>query len=283
MTTPLPPNNSRYAMLQPHAAATDRNLGIGGSDANRIAKGDWLDLYNEKVGLAPAPDLSGLFRVQLGSFTEPFHVMWHGRQTECGINTDVNTPLTTWSSGPHDYMYASLDGWIVGDDVPLEVKHTNEHNNLRSAAQYYMAQLQHILLVTGCERMRFSIIRGNNEPDWGYVAADEIYQTELIKMEDQFWWHVQNKVPPEVTPDNELEELAPKVPINGFKPYDYSTNNHFNDLALTYAANKEGAARFEAAKKGIKELVPADASEVTCRHLRIVRSASGSLLFKEPT
>ena len=49
----------------------DRTRGIGGSDATRIMRGDWLSLYNEKVGLTKPEDLSNVFRVQLGILTEP--------------------------------------------------------------------------------------------------------------------------------------------------------------------------------------------------------------------
>ncbi len=266
--------------------ADGRMLGIGGSDANRIVRGDWADLYREKIGEQPESDLSGIFRVQLGLHTETFHIKWHAKQTVSGVlmGEETNYPMHRADDAP-GYRYASLDGWMLADDCPLEVKHTNEHNNLRDAAAYYMGQLQHIMLVTDRPRMRFSIIRGNNEPEWGYVDADEDYQSMLANMESQFWWHVTEREAPD-TPDAEqdgIAKLGKQVPINGFKPYDYDTNNHFVDLALTFKANRESAARFEAAKKEIKGLVPEDASEVTCRHLRIVRSASGSLLFKEPT
>ncbi len=285
MTSPKLEQDSKYSKLERHHAAGDRRLGIGGSDATRIAKGEWLDLYREKTGETSAPDLSGIFRVQLGVLTEPLHRSWHARQTECGI---VHDGFPQWNPAYNNraFMYASLDGWVPADDCPLELKHTNEHNNLRNAAQYYMAQLQHIMLVTSTPRMRFSIIRGNNEPEWGYVDADPEYQRTLVGMEDQFWWHVTERVPPENTnsaAQAELEALAPKIPINGFKPYDYDTNNMFVDLAASYVINKDAAARFDAAKKELKELVPADASEVTCRHLTIKRSANGSLRFGEPT
>ena len=43
----------------------DRTRGIGGSDATRIMRGDWLSLYNEKVGLTQPEDLSNVFNLEL--------------------------------------------------------------------------------------------------------------------------------------------------------------------------------------------------------------------------
>ena len=54
----------------------DRQGFIGGTDAIRIMNGEWLELYQEKVGLTEPEDLSEVLAVQLGVHTEQFNLDW---------------------------------------------------------------------------------------------------------------------------------------------------------------------------------------------------------------
>ena len=54
----------------------DRQGFIGGTDAIRIMNGEWAELYQEKVGLVEPKDLTDVFAVQLGAFTEDFNLNW---------------------------------------------------------------------------------------------------------------------------------------------------------------------------------------------------------------
>ena len=49
---------------------------IRGSDMVSLMKGNWLDLYQIKKGLVGRDDLSNMFNVQLGTFTETFNMIW---------------------------------------------------------------------------------------------------------------------------------------------------------------------------------------------------------------
>ena len=63
---------------------------IGGSDAVKIIRGDWHDLYNEKIGIAQPSDLSHLFNVQLGTYTEEFNLAWF--EQEYGVQVIDTQP-----------------------------------------------------------------------------------------------------------------------------------------------------------------------------------------------
>ena len=52
----------------------DRSKGIGGSDANRIMRGDWHKLWLEKTGKQVPEDLSKNLAVQIGVITEPVNI-----------------------------------------------------------------------------------------------------------------------------------------------------------------------------------------------------------------
>lgn len=259
------------------AVHTDRHLGIGGSDANRLMRDDWLTLYNEKVGLSEPEDLSGVFRVQLGILTEGFHLDW----LEKVNGWTIERPRHRYTC-EHPFMYAHLDGWHITRRCPVEVKHSNCFKTVRQLAVDYMPQLQHQLIVTGAGSVIFSAICGNADPDHVIVDANPEYQERLVEMERTFWWHVTHKIPPEITPTGkqaEAKKVAAATRIDGLVPYDMSANNHWAALAHDYLANEEAAALFELSKKQLKELVPADASEAVGHGLAVRRDRRGALRF----
>lgn len=256
----------------------DRHLYVGASDARRIVENDWLTLYNEKVGLTPPVDLSNVFRVQLGIHTEHFHMDWLERQHDCTIARRGES----FAHPDHDWMRCHIDGWHTGVSLPVEVKHSNGRATVRDRATYYMAQLQHIMAVTDTQGIRFSVIAGNDDPDWCLVERSDSYIADLIALEQGFWWHVENLVPPEITPTGtqaQLKVVAATIPIDGLKPYDMSKSNHWAALAVDYQQHAEAAVIYEAAKKGLKDLVPEDASEAAGHGIVIKRDRRGSLRF----
>jgi predicted phage-related endonuclease len=256
----------------------NRHLGIGGSDARRILEGNWFELYQEKVGEAEPADLTQVFRVQLGKHTEDFHLDWIERRE-------------IWQIGMRNhridhseiaFMFCHIDGRVHSKECPIEVKHSNGRANARDAAIYYMAQLQHILACTGDDQIYFSVIAGNEEPELALVSRNNGYIADLIDLETNFWWHVENRVPPEITPTGKQEILkvvAANTTIDGLKPYDMTGNNQWANLSIDYNECKAAAARFETAKKELKELVPPDASQATGHGVTVKRDRRGALRF----
>lgn len=252
----------------------DRHTGIGSSDANRLWKGDWTDLYLEKIGEKEPEDLSGNFKVQLGVFTEPFHIAWL-RDHE-GFDT-ITKPKERFTIDDPCPMFANLDGMIEGRGH-VEAKHTNQFSSRDDLLEWYMPQLHHVMHVLGTEECLFSYIGGNDGPHYSWIRRNDDFMGELLEYESRFWEHVEGRIPPGTV------ETAPVMKhaftIDEFKPYDFEGNNEWADLAHDFVENKEGALKFERAKKGLKKLVPDDASKVTGHGIIIQRSASGSLLFK---
>lgn len=258
----------------------NRSRGVGGSDAMKIARGDWRALYNEKVGLTAPDDLSQVFKVQLGITTEPLHRRWFGMQTGFTINDAPpfrQHPKFSW-------MYANLDGWIEEKDTFVEFKHTNARATLREKARYYMPQLQHYLCVTDTQYAYFSIIKGNDDPEFCVIDRNESYIEELVEMEQSFWWHVENKVQPEIEPRGQakaMEEKAAEVLIDGLRTIDMASNNAWVSTAMDWLQTREAAARNEAAAKAIKELVPEDAAEAFGAGVIVRRDRRNRLSLRE--
>ena len=256
----------------------DRHLGIGSSDAKRIIDNDWRSLYLEKTQQVESENLDHIFRVQLGIFTEQFHIDWLSkREGWASERVDKRNHHKA-----HKFMYCHLDGWVKGDSTFVEVKHSNSRATARDKATYYMPQLQHTMAIMDVPWCHFSVIAGNDEPELVRVDAHLEYQTKLIEMEQSFWWHVENKVEPEITPTAKQEKLrvvAKDVFIDGLKEYDMTGNNEWAALAVDYIENEAAVARFNAAKDTLKDLVPQDASVVSGYGLMIKKDKRGAKRF----
>ena len=261
------------------SAAQDRRGFVGGSDAKRIIEGDWLALYEEKVGIRQPADLSDIFRVQLGTWTEPFHFAWLRDKLLMQLGTKapgIQHPDMSW-------MRASFDGWWIEHDTFIELKHTNERATVRTMVETYQPQLAHYCNVAGKTHGYLSFIAGNNDPVICKVEPSGSYRSELMELETNFWWHVENEVAPDQYMHAEqfadVHAEAKNVKVDGFRFVDMSGNNQWADMARTLIETKPAADLFDKTKDSIKELVEKDVAEATGHGLTIKRDKRGALRF----
>ncbi|NBW29263.1 hypothetical protein EBR37_02685 [bacterium] len=255
----------------------ERMNGLGGTDAMRIMNGDWHNLYMEKLGLAEPVDLSENFQVQLGRETETFHINW-----VAGKNDWIINPIDKIMSPRIPFMFAHLDGWIQELDTFIEVKHTNEWQSASEKARYYMPQLQHYLHVTDKPYAYFSIIRGNQDPELLLINADQNYQSNLLERLSAFWWHVENKVPPEgdEMPQGQIgiaNKLADNVPVNNMRKVDMNSSNSWAEFARVFLDTKDKVKEHDLAKTNLKDLIPNDVGEAYGHGVFIKRNKKGAL------
>ena len=83
--------------------APQRPRGIGGTDASRLVKGEWKDLWLEKVGRQERADLSSVLPVQLGIFTEEFNRRWYQEVTGERV-VNINS---IWTHPQYDFIYGN--------------------------------------------------------------------------------------------------------------------------------------------------------------------------------
>lgn len=257
----------------------NRSAGLGGTDAMRIMRGEWLPLYQEKLGLKQPDDLSGVFRVQLGIRSERFHREWFTKMTGLEV-TDIDSMLI---HEDHDFMFANCDGWVPDDRTFIEFKHSSNAANLQDKARYYMPQLQHYMAVLGVKYCWFSVIRGNDEPVFAQVERDDNYIEQLIKMEQSFWWHVQHQVPPDISPKGELTRIAKdveRIKVGGYRISDMTSNNSWADAASRFITTQDAAKQHESAKKDLKDLVDEDVVEAYGHGLVIKRDKRNALTIR---
>jgi predicted phage-related endonuclease len=249
-----------------------RSSALGGSDANTIMGGDekkLLRLWREKRCEAEPEDLSDILAVQMGSFTEPLNVAWFEKNTGLAVEV-VDVPSA--DKGPA-FMRCTLDGWVAARSAVFEAKHCGTRSTDAEIFARYVPQLTHNCICTGASVAFLSAFKGNGDWVMFEYAVDPDYSARLIAAEADFWECVRTGKPPCAVP----AEPTPK-PV-GVVEYDMATSNAWASFAGEYLETKLAADRHEAAKKEIKELVPADASKCFGHGLIVKRDKRGALRF----
>ena len=256
------------------SAIAERKSWIGGSDANTIMAGNadrLIQLWREKRGEVEGEDLSDILAVQMGSFTEPLNAAWFTKQT--GFNV-VQAGAVFTSEDRGVPMRCTLDGMVMGSAPGIwEAKHTGVRNTDAEIFARYVPQLTHNLIVTDETLAYLSVFKGNG--DWFMMEyeLDDQYAAALIEAELAFWECVQTGEPPVPLP--EVAKPKPK----GVVEYDMGTSNAWASLAAEYLETILPAQRHELAKKGLKEIVPDDASKAFGHGIAINRTKAGALRF----
>ncbi len=258
----------------------DRKGFIGGTDAKRILDGDWHKLWMEKTGRQQPENLTGVFRVQLGIWTEEFHLDWINRRDDLAL---VALPNRVHHP-KHTFMAANIDRWSHTLATFVDSKHSNGFATKESMAEMYQPQFAHYCNVFDVDHGWLSFIAGNDDPVLVKVQPSLAYREELIEHELRFWWHVLEDVAPEIIPTAALTRTvgrAKEVKLDDMRTVDMSGNNSWASHAADYLFHSESAGKFDAAKKALKELVEADVREAKGHGICIKRNKAGSLLFSE--
>lgn len=255
-------------------ALHQRRQGIGGSDANVIFSGDAQsirDLWLDKLGKASLPDLSDALPVMLGCWTESFNRQWFEGATASRV-TRVGEVLECSS---HQWRRCTLDGFV--EDVPAvwEAKHTNAFATSEEVAARYMPQLQHNMAVAGVERAFLSVIFGNHKYEVIEVAADWLYQLELLEAEEAFWSCV-------VSGEEPVPAMPPTAPRPiGTREVCLQGNNAWASAAIDWLDNRDAAKLHQCATKLLKELVEDDVGRAFGHGIEAKRSRSGAITIRE--
>ena len=254
--------------------ARERRAFVGGSDANVILSGDVeriARLWREKRGAADPEDLSGILAVMLGCWTEEFNRQWFEKlsgERVVSIGQHVTCPKRSWRR-------CTLDGVVERTAAVWEAKHTSAFAKSEEVLERYMPQLQHNMAVARAERAVLSVIFGNHKFEIIEVAADWLYQLELLEAEEEFWECVQTgREPVPATPPP-----APR-PV-GTREVSLEGNNAWASAAFDWLQNREPARVHASAVTLIKSLVDADVARAFGHGIEARRSKSGAITIRE--
>lgn len=252
----------------------ERRRFIGGSDANIIFSGDpqkVIDLWLEKRGEKEPADLSEVLPVILGCWTEPFNRQWFQMLTGRRVSKTGQVQVC----GVNSWRRATLDGIIEATGTVWEAKHTSAFSKPEEVLERYMPQLQHNMAVTGYQQATLSVIFGNHKFEVFEVAADWLYQIELLNAEQQFWTSVMTGEPPVA-----VEPPPPPRPI-GTREVCLEGNNAWASAAINWLTHREAAKIHASACVSIKALIEEDVARAFGHGIEARRSKSGAISIRE--
>lgn len=180
-----------------------RMSGIGGSDAAILKLGNlygktphtlWLDKRGQ-IGEYNRTEAAEE-NLERGKELEP-------KAREYFIkHTGIYVEPVLMQSTKYPFMLASLDGITPDLSVGVEIKAPGEkvfkELFLKGVPDYYYAQIQHQIAVTGARRFYFFAYNEDIAPHvyLQEVMPDYSYIEELIRLEQEFWRHVEFNIPP---------------------------------------------------------------------------------------
>jgi predicted phage-related endonuclease len=234
----------------------DRRGFIGGSDARIIMGNDeaaLIRLWREKRGEVEPEDLSGNLVIQLGAATEELNRCWYERNTGRQI-TDIQRRVKH-SAIP--WMVATLDGIVQGTEAVFEAKFMLPWSfSEETAAEKYMAQVQHNMWVTHFRTSVLSIITGGGKWVEITIPMDPLYLSVLVSAEKKFWRCVKSGETPHL-----INAEPPRPRIEAIRIVDMSSSNSWAEFAALFRNTRSAFLDHERAKSELKALMPEDAKE----------------------
>lgn len=184
-----------------------RSEGIGASEVGALLgighRSSPVKLFYEKLGILEPDDLSDIEAVQWGHTLEPVIADVFAKRTGRKVVRGRKHRFQTLRSKEHPWAMASLDFWNDaggGEIVPLEVKNVTAYKAedwINGAPDYFLAQIQQQLLVTGARKGTSACLLGGNRLLWCDVDRDEMLVRKIVFHATVFWERVKQRTPPE--------------------------------------------------------------------------------------
>lgn len=169
-----------------------RTKGVGGSDVAAIMGiSRWkspLEVWLEKTGRVPTPDLSDNEKVEWGTRLEPLIA---DKFAENHPELKVLRKNCTMVSKDRPWAFANVDRELRGGGRGiLEIKTAGTRSSdewVFGVPDFYMTQVQHYLSVTGWDFAWVAVLIGGQEYREYFVPRDEADIEAIDKAVDTFW------------------------------------------------------------------------------------------------
>jgi hypothetical protein len=283
----------------------ERKLRLHAGDAAAIMAGDYRKVYRRIKGLDPDDDLSGEFRVQLGSYTEPFNLAWTKRMTGRNVLyfSDNELCRRIWKtltgstaaaelvvSPRYPFMACNLDGMTTtpqGHRSVIDAKHVGRAGEAEILRYTPAGVWQATCAET--DWWGLSCIVGNKWEEPIFQEVDPLYQAAMTVRATECWGFIErNEEPPET---EAAPVLAPKpqprlrsiiVPVEQDEVYEalVHQNNWLSEarkLIYAFVGTQAAATHHAIVREDIKKLVPEDVGEIVCGRYRFARSKAGAV------
>jgi hypothetical protein len=291
------------------AQKAERKLRLHAGDAASIMAGDYRAVWARFQPGYVDDDLSGEFRVQLGSYTEPMNLAWTARQTDRAVDYYSANALMRriWNElrpvhcqraieeelvvcKRHPFMACNLDGMTTtpeGHRSVIDAKHVGRSGEAE-ILRYTPAGVWQATCA-GTDWWGLSIICGNKWEPPVFQAVDPLYQAEMIARAKECWGYIERgEEPPEA---EAAPVLAPKpvprlrslhVPVEEDGVWEAmvradnwlsEARDHIRAIIGTNAAAKVNHINRDA----MKTLVPAEVGEIVLGRYKFHRTKAGSV------
>lgn len=272
---------------------------INASEVYDIMVGDWFELWQEKVGNTTR-DLSDIFQVQLGTYTETFNLYWTLRTHPEFFDDDTRE----WAEGlilhEHDQIsyISNIDnipfratpdcmGVVDGRKAVMDFKHTHSgsyttgETEENRVIERYKWQIHLQMLCAGCDRGIIVPIYGNRYGPPIVLHRNEEMTSLMLEKCKKFWEHVKLRVEPE---DPEAVS-TPKITHNNMRVIDetelkdMNIHKEFVELSTEFTKYFGADKKMKEIKTSFKEIIPDDVKEITAYGLLIKRNRKGAVSF----
>jgi len=191
---------------------------LGGSDAAAAAGvSPWktpVQLWQEKCGLVPEPDLSGREFVTWGILLEDVVAEEAARR----LGVKAHRVNETKVDKEHDFMCANIDRRIVGAREGLAIKTTNAwmqqewgESGTDEVPTMYLIEGVHGMRVMNYNAWNYAVLIGGNELRTFRIERREESERVLIELEERFMEHVRTGTPPPPVNVDDVVRIHPKA------------------------------------------------------------------------
>ena len=176
------------------AQLKERATYIGSSDAKVIASGDiaqWAVLAKQKLGEEEwKPNKQTQLMLDAGNHLEPFIIDQWAESNKRQVNFRGGGKTIVKKEIP---LHSTFDGRVVGDNAPLEIKAHFGFKDIDELADYYAAQCQHHMIVSGSDRCYFVAFFGLRcRIEWRMLKKDDSWCDMYLENCNRFWDFYEN-------------------------------------------------------------------------------------------
>lgn len=193
-----------------------RARGIGGSEMlaalGKDPRCSRLELYKQKLGELPRPDLDDEPRVRFGTLLEP--VIRKEFERRIGHKVIVPRQTLVHADAP---IVAHPDGWIPALNEGLEVKTADKFEaeefgeaDSDQVPVRYLVQCTTYMLVTNATKWHLAVLIGGNDYRTYVIPRDEQIADAVLAGAREFWTHIENRDPPNPETPEDVKLRWPK-------------------------------------------------------------------------
>lgn len=186
-----------------------RKTGVTATDAaTLLSGGSWLDLWARKTGKTER-EFEPNERMQWGHWMEPVTLKAYASEWYAGREVRPSGELI--QSIDYPWVLATLDAMTLHPDhgwIPLDAKNTDKYLEdtwSEGPPKKYEWQIRHQAIACGdVGASSIACTLGGNRLMWADAITTRPTVDQILRVTEEFWWHVTNDVPPD-KPDHTKE------------------------------------------------------------------------------